>query len=547
MDIDQRQRNILFSCIVLASLLLTLVSYLLRPLSPVNETLYTGVAWDMFAHHHYLVPLVDGHTYNQKPPLFFWLLDFGWSVFGINNWWPMLLPTLCSLASVFLTASIARQLFPQHKHIYFMTALILLSMAYWFYYMPRARLDQLLTLCVMLSLYGLVKAIRQQPYALLWFGVGNGLALLTKGPICFIFTMVPLITAYFTFKEIQSQKARWFGFIFASFILSLAIVALWALPIIINNPEYAKSILWDQTADRLAHSHDVQIKVWYYYLIRLPLLIMPWICWPALWQGFKNTQLKDNPHFKWLCLSSLSIFVILSLAIAQKGSRFLIPFMPFVAIIFAYVLHQTQKFTQPRLYQAIGGVLIGAGILLLLAKPLLTHWPQLHAQTYYHGLWGLLPLTVGLLWFKYASSHQRFTITILIALSSCSVTFVLYGIAQHMDSPRENMQPIGLLIHRLQKQHHPIAFMGTYDDRFQFAGHIKQPITSLENKRQLTQWVTRNPHGYVIKTINIKDAKTNGLRPLFQQPYRHKQLVQLWQASTFMLDDADNTTASNHQ
>ena len=528
MDLDNRQYRIYFLVIVVAMLLITAVSYLVRPLSPVNETLYTGVAWDMWSHHHFLVPLVDGHTYNQKPPLFFWLLELGWKLCGVNNWWPMLLPSLCSLGAVLVTAITASKLFPRLNHINLISALILASMAYWIYYAPRARLDQLLTLFIVVSLYGLAKSIRKERYGFLLFGLGNGLALLTKGPICFIFTLTPLVLVPFFIDTLKTHKGAWFLRTGGSIIISLAVVSLWAIPIIMQDPHYAKSILWDQTAQRLTHTHHVQMKVWYYYIIRLPLLIMPWLLWPTLWKGVQRLSVKADPLFNWLCTSSLVIFCILSFAIAQKGSRFLIPLMPILAILCAYAVCQTAYRCTRDFHRLIGGMFIALGLLILVLKPLLTtYWPQLHALSYYHGLWGLLPITVGIIWLN-INAINRVNMTALIALSSCSITLLLYGIAQHMHTPNDNMQPIGQLIQRLQAQHHPIAFIGTYDDRFEFPGRITQAITSLENSQQTQRWIQQHPKGYLIETIDIKDNKPSAIKPSYKQLYRHKQVVKVW-------------------
>lgn len=533
MDLEQRHYRTYFLLTIAALLLLAAISYFVRPLSPVNETLYTGVAWDMWSHHHVLVPLVNDHTYNQKPPLFFWLLELGWKLFGVNNWWPMLLPTLCSIGSVLLTASTATKLFPRLRHLNVGSALILASMAYWIYYTPRARLDQLLTVCVMLSLYGLAKSMRREHGGFVLFGLGNGLALLTKGPICFVFTLIPLIAAPWYINLLKDHKARWYLSALGSLFISLIVVGAWAIPIILQHPHYAKSILWDQTAQRLSHTHHVQIKVWYYYIIRLPLLIMPWLLWPTLWKGAQQLSFKKDAVLSWLCLSCAIIFGILSFAIAQKGSRFLIPLMPLLAILIAYIITQTTYRCPPSFHRLIAIVFIALGVMLCSLSPLLMHFlPQQPTINYYHGWWGLLPLAVGMVWLK-SKPTNHINMTALIALSSCCITFLLYGIAQHMHTPNDNMQPIGTLIQQLQAKQHPIAFIGTYDDRFEFSGRITQPITSLQNSQQIKQWIKQHPHGYLIETVNKKGLQPPTHKPLYQQLYRNKQIVRVWEAQKY--------------
>ena len=70
----------------------------LRPLLPVDETRYIGVAWEMWQRGDLLVPWLNGEPYSHKPPLYFWLIHAGWWLFGVNDWWPRSVAALVSLA-----------------------------------------------------------------------------------------------------------------------------------------------------------------------------------------------------------------------------------------------------------------------------------------------------------------------------------------------------------------------------------------------------------------------------------------------------------------
>ncbi len=535
MELTLTQYRKFFFLISIAALLVAIVSILVRPLSPVNETLYTGVAWDMWTQHHILVPLVNGHTYNQKPPLYFWLVELGWKLFGVNSWWPRLLPALCSLGSIYLTALTAKKLFKQFPSIQILSAFILLGMAYWAYYSPRARLDQLLTVCIMLSLYGLVKSIRQERYGFVLFGVGNGLALLTKGPICFIFTGIPLVMAPFLVPALSQRKRDWFLKTLGSLIISSSIVACWAIPIIMTQPQYAKSILWDQTISRLLHNqHHVQTRIWYYYFVRLPLLIMPWLLWPALWKGFRNTRLKSDVMLRWLTYSMLTILGVLSFIISQKGSRFLIPFMPLIAILFAYYLVQTDYQHPVKYNRLVGSLFILLGGVVFIMQPVLMLLKiHPHNLSLYHGLWGVVPIAVGLLWYQ-LDSAKKLNTACLIALSSCSITVLLYGIILHMQSQQDDMRPIGTVIRELQASGAPVAFITHYDDRFEFAGRITQPLLYIQDWPNALLWGGMHPNGFIIQTVKEPIPKTF-IQPFYEQPYRHKHVVQIWRGMDFVL------------
>ena len=62
---------------------LTLI--LLRPATPVDETRYLAVAWEMVTRGEHLVPHLNGAVYGHKPPLLFWLMDAVWAVTGVSG------------------------------------------------------------------------------------------------------------------------------------------------------------------------------------------------------------------------------------------------------------------------------------------------------------------------------------------------------------------------------------------------------------------------------------------------------------------------------
>ena len=93
--------------------LICLVSAIvLRPPLPVDETRYLAVAWEMWLRDDFLVPYLNGEAYHHKPPLLFWLMHAGWSVFGVNEWWPRLVAPLFALAALWWTGRLSRLLWP---------------------------------------------------------------------------------------------------------------------------------------------------------------------------------------------------------------------------------------------------------------------------------------------------------------------------------------------------------------------------------------------------------------------------------------------------
>ena len=95
-----RTRAVSAASLLLCWLGLLILSLLLRPLLPVDETRYIGVAWEMWQRGDFLVPWLNGEPYRHKPPRFFWLVHAGWWLLGVNECWPRSVAALVTLADL---------------------------------------------------------------------------------------------------------------------------------------------------------------------------------------------------------------------------------------------------------------------------------------------------------------------------------------------------------------------------------------------------------------------------------------------------------------
>ena len=74
--------------------------------------------------------------YAEKGPLLFWLMQAGWAVFGVSEWWVRFLHELFGLALLFLVRKLAQLLWPDNKNLPNLAALILLG-AFCFLLKPK--------------------------------------------------------------------------------------------------------------------------------------------------------------------------------------------------------------------------------------------------------------------------------------------------------------------------------------------------------------------------------------------------------------------------
>ena len=122
-------------------LLLISASLFARTAWPVDETRLLSVAWEMWTRHEIILPTLNGNLYTQQPPLMPWLIQAGWFFFGVNEWWPRLLPALFSLANLFVTHRLARLLWRENPEVARYAPLVLVGMPCWALYTTLALPD----------------------------------------------------------------------------------------------------------------------------------------------------------------------------------------------------------------------------------------------------------------------------------------------------------------------------------------------------------------------------------------------------------------------
>jgi len=333
--------------------LLVMVSALAsRPLMPVDETRYLAVAWDMWREGNFLVPHLNGEPYNHKPPLLFWLIHLGWAAFGVNEWWPRLVAPLFGLGSLFLTARLARELWPEASAAAHMAPLVLFGGLFWALFTTLTMFDMILAFCTLLSLIGMVRAWRASgpggDQGGEWFGfglmgLGIGLGVLAKGPAILVHILPVALLAPWWGRALPEGEDRrsggWYLGLFGAVALGAAIGLAWAVPAGIAGGEaYREAIFWGQSAGRMVSSFAHR-QPWWWYGAALPVLLLPWVLWPPIWgaAGRLPKALGRDGGVRF-CIAWLIPALVIFSTISGKQFHYLLPELPAIALVLARLL-----------------------------------------------------------------------------------------------------------------------------------------------------------------------------------------------------------------
>ncbi len=496
------------------------VSLFSRYYIPIDETRYVTVAWNMWLRGDFLVPFLNDQAYSHKPPLLFWLMHLGWAIFGVNDWWPRLVPSFFGLGGVFLTMHISKILWPGRDSTARMASVILFGSLLWTVFATATMFDMLVAFFTLLGMLGVLIAWRGAVWTgWLLVGLAIGLGLLAKGPTILLQILPIAVLAPWWGKGADVVWKRWYLGILSAVVLGALIALAWAIPAgIRGGAEYQHAIFWGQTADRMVNSFAHQRPFWW-YLGLMPVLLFPWLLWGGVWRGLFKLRGDMGDIGVRFCLAwAVPVFLAFSF-ISGKQVHYLLPIFPAFALLAARGLDSLEV-TPGRMAR------LGVAIFIMLAGVMLLLMPHLSVRLVWAEWMLHIPATAGIalllcggilmMWRQMRVEYQVW----LTASVSLVMVLVLHLAIIRTAGLAYDIRPISARIKALQDAGVLVANDGKYPGQYQFAGRLLGSIEET-NARQFSKWFDAHPDGRIIFYFKPNDSKPfDHDRADFIQPYR---------------------------
>ena len=452
----------------------------------------------MWLNNDYLVPYLNGIAYSHKPPLLFWLINLGWKVLGVNNWWPRLVPSLFALASVFITRKIAGRLWSEQITIKNNTSLVLMGSGLWVLYSTALMFDMLIAFFTVLGILGLLMALQdssRKGWLLFALAIGGGL--LAKGPTILL-QLLP-VASLATWWNINPSKKlnanNWYLPLFLAVLGGAAIALMWAIPAGIHGGgEYQHAIFWGQTADRMVDSFAHKRPLWW-YVPMMPFLLFPWLLWGNFWRGLLQKNQTTEMGLRFCIAWALPVFVVFSL-MSGKQIHYILPIFPALALLIARYSHTEPSTNKNVLLIAITIAFFGA-VLLILPLYQRSH-PTLAAWLQQIPLWlgsGIIASAM-LIYFLPKKSIAN-SILLLSTMTIALVTICMF-VLLHTAGDAYDVRSISAQLKILETSNTPVAHVGKYPGIYNFLGRLQQsPIVITLD--ELPAWFKVHPNGRVVE------------------------------------------------
>ncbi|MGH8217597.1 MAG: phospholipid carrier-dependent glycosyltransferase [Steroidobacteraceae bacterium] len=301
-----------------------------------DEGRYAEIPREMLAAGNWVIPHLDGLIYIEKPPLQYWATALAYEVFGQSEWSARLYTALAGLATVLVTAWLARRLWGAaaawRSGIVLGSSLMVLLMSH------QVTLDMGLTFYMTLTLAAFCIAQRDETplarrrgwMALAWASAAG--AFLTKGLEAGAIPVLVLIV----YSLIQRDRKPWARlYPLTGLAVFLALAGPWFWLIQKRLPPFFDFFIIREHFERYLTPIEQRYKPWWFFSMILALGSLPWIL-PSVralvtgWRAREPGGHFDARRLLWVwCIVVLVFFS----ASDSKLIPYILPLFPALALL----------------------------------------------------------------------------------------------------------------------------------------------------------------------------------------------------------------------
>lgn len=333
-----------------------------------DEGYYATAAAEMVTKNDWVVPTFNGELFAHKPPMMFWGMMIGYSCFGVSELGARFASSLFGIGTILLTYQLARRLFDSLTGL--MSGLAIGSCIMFTMVARSATADAHLTFFVLLSLSiwmnGYMSAQGSTRDAKLvsipWFVwilsySVMGLAVLTKGPIGFLFPMAiiglfllieqeklgtasksfwsRLKTALKTFLPLSFFQTLWRMRPFTAIVCILAVAGPWYCWVQMRTDgEFLREFIGVHHMGRFSGAMDNHSGPIYYYVAACLVGMYPWSAFaiPTMLLVFRECLSPIHSRSMRFIVCWAAVYLIIFSLAGTKLPNYVLPAYPALAI-----------------------------------------------------------------------------------------------------------------------------------------------------------------------------------------------------------------------
>ena len=214
----------------------------------------------MLAHDSWLVPVLHGQPYYDKPPLLYWLVMSAYAMLGVHDWAARLVVSAAGFLCVLVTYGWGRAVGTRATAL--AGAFVLCLSGRFVYLSHLLTMNGLLCLCVTAALAAAHGAIATGEWRWRWWlasALACGLGILAKGPVAFVLVLAPL-AVFSCWSRAKIGAKAWAAYV----ALTGAVAAPWFVAVALRDPDFIEYFFWKHHVERFVSPFDHAKPIWYY-------------------------------------------------------------------------------------------------------------------------------------------------------------------------------------------------------------------------------------------------------------------------------------------
>jgi len=317
-----------------------------------DEAKNAECAREMMLRHDWIVPTFNGELRTDKPPLHYFFMKAGYSIFGINELGARFFSAVAGIGLVLLVFYFVKR-FSSARHA-FLSSLVLLASTHFLFEFRIAVPDPYLLLFNTLAiLSGFAWILEKKIKWLIICSVALGAGVLSKGPVGLA---LPCLILFLWMLWEKKLKELWdWRHLAAIFIVAVIAVPWFILVHQATGGEYTNGFFINHNLNRFSSTKEGHGGI--FFLI--PLFVFAGMLPASIYSGGLIKKIKDfTPH----PLARLSVTAVLAIVIFYSFSQtklpnYPMPSYPFLAVLLGgfldRVITQNKKSRYPFILLAI--------------------------------------------------------------------------------------------------------------------------------------------------------------------------------------------------
>jgi 4-amino-4-deoxy-L-arabinose transferase-like glycosyltransferase len=311
-----------------------------------DEPRYAQVAREMLDHRDWITPTLDGHSWLEKPPLYYWQAMLSYSVMGVSDV-AARIPSAVDATLLVIAVYLFFRRFRRGAELD--AALITASCAGVIGYAHAASMDMALAAAFSIAMlaWWAWRESRKRLDLALFYGF-LALGMLAKGPVApFLAAAVITLFAVTTRETRLILKTLWLPG-----ILLFCLIALpWYVAVQLRNPQFFREFILEHNLARFSTDLYHHREPFWYYLPVIVLALLPWVVFVAVvfsesvrvWWAERKSDDVHSDHemqFRIFACCWLVLPVVFFSISQSKLPGYILPAIPAGAALLADYLHK---------------------------------------------------------------------------------------------------------------------------------------------------------------------------------------------------------------